>query len=89
MHEYKRVHNDCMLDFVTNTRLFVRADCSVGLFEWNLQPLEWTTLTWAMMGTTLCSAAANTGNQVTFNPLSFVTVSLYTHTHSTHSELEG
>ena len=44
-------------------------------------PLEWTTLTWAMMGTTLCSAAANTGNQVTFNPLIFVTISLYTHTH--------
>ena len=30
-------------------------------------PLEWSTLTWAMMGTTLCSAAANTGNQVMTN----------------------
>ena len=41
-------------------------------------PLEWTTLTWAMVGTTLCSAAANTGNQVTFNPLIFVTISIHT-----------
>lgn len=36
-------------------------------------PLEWSTLTWAMLGTTLCSAAANTGNQVMLDPI------LYTH----------